>query len=98
MANLKMIDVTLRDGGHLNSFRFTDEAIYTILTALDASGIDYIEIGYRNGFIRPIENIGITGLCPNDYILRSKELIKKSKIAIMAHCKNINRNDIEELK
>ncbi len=98
MGSLKILDVTLRDGGHINNFHFTDEEISTILPALDSSGIEFIEVGYRNGSISPIENIGIAGLCPDDYLLQCKRYITKAKIAVMAHCKNINRDDIKALK
>lgn len=69
MDPLKILDVTLRDGGHINNFHFKNEDVVTIITALDSANIEYIEAGYRNGSISPIENIGVAGLSPDEYLL-----------------------------
>jgi 4-hydroxy 2-oxovalerate aldolase len=98
MSAPKIIDVSLRDGGHLNNFDFTSEQLSTIITALDQSGIDYIEVGYRNGSISPIEDIGVAGLCPDQYLRQCRTLMMSSKMAVMAHCENINETDIKSMK
>ena len=52
MANLKILDVTLRDGGCVNNFNFGLEYMNNILNALELSNVDYIELGYldsKNG-------------------------------------------------
>ena len=52
MANLKILDVTLRDGGCVNNFNFGLEYMNNILNALEVSNVDYIELGYldsKNG-------------------------------------------------
>lgn len=98
LNDFKLLDVTLRDGGHLNDFHFNEQELEIILNALDASGIDYIEIGYRNGSISPIENIGIAGLSPDQYLQFCKKYIQRANVAVMAHCKNIEQQDIDALK
>jgi 4-hydroxy 2-oxovalerate aldolase len=98
MDPLKILDVTLRDGGHINNFHFKNEDVVTIIKALDISNIEYIEVGYKNGSISPIDNIGIAGLSPDEYLLLCKNHVTKAKIAVMAHCKNINKDDIKALK
>ncbi len=98
MLPLQVLDVTLRDGGHLSNFHFTNEQLHRIISALDAAGVDFIEVGYRNGSISHIDNIGIAGLSPNEYLSFCKEGIQRSKMAVMAHCQNITRNDIIEMK
>lgn len=95
---MDLLDVSLRDGGHRTNFHFSDEELQKILVPLDNSGIEYIEIGYRNGSIRPIANLGLAGLCGKDYLLLCKKLIKNSKIAVMAHPTNLNFDDLKELK
>ena len=46
MNSLKVLDVTLRDGGCVNDFNFGQIYMEKILAAQEASGIDIIEVGY----------------------------------------------------
>ena len=46
MKNLKVLDVTLRDGGCVNDFNFGQTYMEKILAAQEASGVDVIEMGY----------------------------------------------------
>lgn len=43
---VKILDCTLRDGGHLNKWTFSDECILQTLKTAEISGIDYFEAGY----------------------------------------------------
>lgn len=52
MNSIKVLDVTLRDGGCVNDFNFGQTYMEKILTAQEESGIDIIELGYldeKNG-------------------------------------------------
>lgn len=44
---VKILDCTIRDGGHLNSWNFSDECILETLKTAENSGIDYFEAGYK---------------------------------------------------
>lgn len=44
---LKVIDCTLRDGGLVNNFYFSDEFVKDLYKACVKSGIDYMEFGYK---------------------------------------------------
>lgn len=46
MNSLKVLDVTLRDGGCVNDFNFGQAYMEKILAAQEASGVDIIEMGY----------------------------------------------------
>lgn len=46
MNSLKVLDVTLRDGGCVNDFNFGQGYMEKILAAQEASGVDIIEMGY----------------------------------------------------
>ena len=46
MKNIKVLDVTLRDGGCVNNFDFGQEYMDSILNSLQDSGVDVIELGY----------------------------------------------------
>lgn len=52
MNSLKVLDVTLRDGGCVNNFNFGQSYMEKILAAQEASGVEIIEMGYideKNG-------------------------------------------------
>lgn len=95
---ISLLDTSLRDGGHRTNFDFSDEDLQEILPALDASHIDYIEIGYRNGSLQPITQIGRAGLCDKHYVQYCRSLVKKALLAVMAYPKNIQQHDLDELK
>ena len=45
--DIKVVDCTLRDGGLVNSFFFTDDFVKDLYQANIKSGIDYMEFGYK---------------------------------------------------
>jgi len=45
--NITVIDCTVRDGGLINKWQFSDEMVRSVFQAINASGIKYMEIGYR---------------------------------------------------
>lgn len=45
--DIKIVDCTLRDGGLVNNFFFTDEFVKDLYKANLKSGIDYMEFGYK---------------------------------------------------
>ena len=98
MNTMYVLDATLRDGGNRIDFHFTAEDLQQILVPLDNSGIEYIEIGYRNGAIHPIPNIGVAGLCDKKYLQQCASMISNAKIAVMVHPQNITMADLIELK
>lgn len=46
MNSIRVLDVTLRDGGCVNDFNFGQNYMEKILAAQEASGVDVIEMGY----------------------------------------------------
>ena len=45
---IKVVDVTIRDGGLMNDHQFTDDVVSGVYDACVEAGIDYMEIGYIN--------------------------------------------------
>lgn len=43
---IKLLDCTLRDGGHQNGSLFGEEVISDIITGLDCAKVDYVEMGF----------------------------------------------------
>lgn len=98
MTAITLLDVSLRDGGHRTNFNFSPSELQRIIEPLDSSGIEYIEVGYRNGSLHPIENMGAAGLCQKDYLLYCQSLLAKAKMAVMLHPCNVTSADLQELK
>lgn len=46
MANVKLLDCTLRDGGYINNWEFGQRTMKDILIKLVESRIDYVEVGF----------------------------------------------------
>ncbi|WP_024831259.1 hypothetical protein [Ruminiclostridium josui] len=46
MNNIKIMDVSLRDGGYLNNWQFSKDQIERVCYSLDDFKVDYIETGY----------------------------------------------------
>ena len=44
---IKVVDCTIRDGGLMNKWQFSDELIRATYKAVSEAGIDYMEIGYK---------------------------------------------------
>jgi len=44
---LKVVDCTIRDGGLINKWQFSHEMVRKVFLALNESGVDYMEMGYR---------------------------------------------------
>ncbi len=45
--DIKVVDCTLRDGGLVNNFFFTDEFVKALYRANIKAGVDYMEFGYK---------------------------------------------------
>lgn len=45
---IKVMDCTLRDGGLMNNWQFSDEFVRAVYQACVTAGIDYMEIGYKS--------------------------------------------------
>jgi len=54
--NIKILDCTLRDGGYINEWGFSDNQISNILNSLETAKIDIIECGYLNDSKGAIKN------------------------------------------
>ena len=75
MKSLKVLDLTLRDGGCVNDFNFGQPYMDKIITALENSGIDIIEVGYIDE--KDGSEKGRTKYC-NEQVI-SKYFMKKKK-------------------
>ena len=45
--DIRVLDATLRDGGLVNNFGFSDEFVKALYNANVKAGVDYMEFGYK---------------------------------------------------
>ena len=85
--DIKVLDATMRDGGLVNNFGFTDDFVKALYNANIAAGVDYMEFGYRasKNMFKPAD-FGKWKFSSDDDIRSAIEGIdpKGMKIAIMA--------------
>ena len=43
---MKLLDCTIRDGGYINNWNFTDIYVNKLISCLENCNYDYIELGY----------------------------------------------------
>lgn len=95
MKKIKILDVTLRDGGCVNNFDFGQEYMDKILSALEKSSVDYIELGYiddKNGTEK-----GRTQYC-NEKVIRRNFLINKKPDTKYVAMVDFGKFDISSLE
>ena len=94
--DIKVFDCTIRDGGLVNNFHFTDEFVKAQYDTCVAAGIDYMEIGKNNSpSIMSEEEFGPWNFCKEEDIRRIVgNNDTNMKIAVMS---DIGRTVNEEL-
>ena len=91
---LEILDCTIRDGGYLNNWKFSDEQVINCFKAGSESGFDYIELGFRSSKKLFNENkYGKWLFCKeNDLEMVKRSVANPSKISIMVRPENIELN------
>ena len=84
--DIKVLDATLRDGGLVNDFYFTDEFVKALYQANIKAGVDYMEFGYKAAKdMFDVNKFGKWKFCDDDDI---REIVGDNntnlKIAVMA--------------
>ncbi|MCG7873802.1 MAG: aldolase catalytic domain-containing protein [Candidatus Thiodiazotropha lotti] len=97
---LKVLDCTIRDGGLINNYHFTDDFVKSVYRAACESGVDVIELGKRlmvsEEYTR--EAYGKWNFCDDDdlnMIIDSHECEHRPLVAVMF---DIGRVDINSLQ
>ena len=85
--SIRVLDATLRDGGLVNNFYFTDEFVRALYETNIKAGVDYMELGYKaSKEIFSKDEFGVWKFCDDEDILRviGENSEKKIKLAVMA--------------
>lgn len=92
--DIQVLDATVRDGGLVNSFFFTDEFIKKLYQTNVKAGVDYMEFGYKaSKEIFDVEKFGKWKFCDEESI---RSIVGDNntdmKISVMA---DVGRTDLE---
>ena len=97
---IKVMDCTIRDGGLMNNWQFSDDFVRAVYQACVEAGIDYMEIGYKSSesaFSR--DEVGPWKFCDDKDIRRVVGSNKTAlKLSAMADIGRIDPGDIPPAK
>ncbi len=93
--DIKVLDATVRDGGLVNSFYFTDEFVKKLYNTNVKAGVDYMEFGYKaSKELFDVDKFGKWKFCDEESI---RSIVgdnnTKLKISVMA---DVGRTDFEQ--
>jgi len=84
MNGIKIMDVSLRDGGYLNNWQFRKDQVKRICYILDDIKIDYIEVGYLSDELC----LGMDNKTALELLAEIKKNIDHSELVLMVNPKN----------
>jgi len=93
--DVRLLDATVRDGGLCNNSRFSDEFVRALYLANAASGVDYMEFGYKcSRKLFDTEKFGKWKFCADDDIRAIiGDAANGPKVSVMA---DVGRCDYKE--
>ncbi|MFI0773217.1 4-hydroxy-2-oxovalerate aldolase [Streptomyces sp. NPDC021212] len=81
--DVRIIDTTLRDGSHAVAHRFTETQVRDTVRALDAAGMEWIEVSHGDGVGGSSFNYGFSGTDEMSLIKAAREEARRAKIAVL---------------
>lgn len=97
---IKVLDCTIRDGGLINQWQFSDEIVRKVFLALSEAGVDYMEIGYKSSeqYFSRAEH-GAWKFCTEEDIKKIVgDVEMEMKLSAMADIGRIDSEDIPPKK
>ncbi len=93
---IKVLDCTVRDGGLINDHYFDDHFVRAVYEAVSASGVDYMEIGYKcSKKIMSPDKFGKWKFCEEDEIKKAiKGIESNTKLSVMVDVGRVEKEEI----
>ena len=82
-VSVRLTDSTLRDGSHAVAHQFTQEQVRGVVHALDASGVEVIEVSHGDGLGGSSFNYGFSRQAELDLIAAAVDEARRAKIAVL---------------
>jgi len=94
--DLRVLDCTIRDGGLVNNFHFSDKFVKGVYEACVASGVDYMEIGKNNSpTLMSEDEYGAWNFCKEEDIRRIVgDNNTNMKIAVMSDIGRVVKDEL----
>lgn len=92
----KIVDCTVRDGGLVNNWDFSIEFVQDLYESLNDSGVEYMEIGYKNS-PRLLKSEGSEGpwrFLNDDFVRKVIGEKKKTKLSALVDVGRVDEADI----
>ena len=81
--DVRLIDTTLRDGSHAMAHQFTEQQVRDTVRALDAAGVEVIEVTHGDGLGGSSFNYGFSHTDEMTLIAAAREEAGQAKIAVL---------------
>jgi 4-hydroxy 2-oxovalerate aldolase len=81
--DVRIVDTTLRDGSHAMAHRFTETQVRDTVRALDAAGIEWIEVSHGDGVGGSSFNYGFSGTDEMALIAAARDEARQARIAVL---------------
>jgi 4-hydroxy 2-oxovalerate aldolase len=97
---IKVLDCSIRDGGLINDWQFSDELVRATYKAASDAGVDYVEIGYKASKEQfDPKQFGKWRFCEEDAVKRVLDGIEsEAKLACMVDIGRLEESDILDAK
>ncbi len=83
MAQVHVIDTTLRDGSHAVSHSYSPDQVREIASRLDQSGVFMIEVSHGDGISGSSYNYGFSKYKEMDLIAAAADVVKNAKLDVL---------------
>lgn len=96
LPDIKVLDCSIRDGGLINQWQFTDEFVRATYQAACEAGVDYMEIGYKaSKSMFDTQKFGKWRFCDDDDVRKVLDGLElKAKLACMVDIGRVEEKDI----
>jgi 4-hydroxy 2-oxovalerate aldolase len=94
--DIKVLDCSIRDGGLINQWRFTDEFVRATYQRVSEAGVDYMEIGYKaSKSMFDVTKFGKWRFCDDDEVRAVVEGVPNgTKLACMVDIGRVEEKDV----
>lgn len=90
-----ILDCTIRDGGLVNNWEFSPEFVRDLYRSLDAAGVEYMEIGYKNSpKLLKSDGAGPWRFLNDDFVRDIIPVKGRTKLSALVDIGRVDENDI----
>lgn len=95
LNHVKVLDCTIRDGGLVNAWDFSQEFVSDMYKCLSAAGVDYMEVGYKNSpKLIHVQNAGPWAFLDEGLLRETIGSKTDTKLSALVDIGRVDENDI----